>query len=168
MVPGLEPREALERLRKFKEEFSVHKRKYESYYSGETLFGLPHTQYPALKKTESEIELLDKLYSLYSKVKDTISKWKEVPWTEITQEIDKMVEATETYGRDCARLPGQLKGWTAYKEPKGELDEMTEVLPLVASLAKPSIVERHWLEICDIFKTEIPYNKENFCLKDLL
>jgi dynein heavy chain len=111
MVPGLEPRDALERLRKFKEEFSVHKRKFDSYFSGETLFGLPHTSYPELKKTETEIELLDKLYILYSKVKDTISKWKDVPWTEITQEIDKMVEATEIYARDCARLPGSLKSW---------------------------------------------------------
>jgi dynein heavy chain len=84
MVPGIEPKDALERLRKFKEEFSVHKRKYDSFFSGETLFGLPHTNYPELKKTESEIELLDKLYSLYSKVKSTIGTWKEVPWTEIT------------------------------------------------------------------------------------
>jgi dynein heavy chain, axonemal len=45
---------------------------------------------------------------------------------------------------------------------------MTEVLPLVWGLAKPSIMERHWLEICDLFKTEIPYNKETFCLRDLL
>lgn len=79
-----------------------------------------------------------------------------------------MVEATEVFARDCARLPGSLKSWQAYKELKVEIDEMTEVLPLVYGLAKPSIMERHWLEICDIFKTEIPYNKETFCLRDLL
>jgi len=39
--------------------------------------------------------LLDKLYSLYSKVKDTIGKWREIPWSEIKNEIEKMVETIE-------------------------------------------------------------------------
>jgi len=168
MVPGLEPRDALERLRKFTEEFSVRKRKFDSQFAGETLFGLPHTPYPELMKTEQQIELLDKLYSLYSKVKDTIAKWKEVPWTDILVEIDKMVETTETFSRDCARLPGQLKTWGAYKELKTELDEMTEVLPLISAMAKPSIRDRHWDEVCEIMKKDIPYTSENFILKDLL
>ena len=86
--------------------------------AGETLFGLPHTPYPLLVKTASEIELLDKLYGLYSKVKDTIGKWREIPWTDIVAEIDKMVDTTETFGRDCSRLPGVLKSWEAYKELK--------------------------------------------------
>lgn len=94
-VPGLEPREALNRLRMFSDEYSIRKRKYDSYFSGETLFGLPHTQYPLLVKTANEIELLDKLYSLYSKVKDTISKWREIPWSEIVNEIDKMIETID-------------------------------------------------------------------------
>jgi dynein heavy chain len=78
MVPGIEPKEALNRLRMFSDEYSVRKRKYDSYFSGETLFGLPHQSYPALEETRKEIELLDKLYNLYSKVKDTIGKWKEI------------------------------------------------------------------------------------------
>jgi len=94
-VPGLEPREALNRLRQFSEEYSVRKRKYDSYYAGETLFGLPHTEYPLLTQTSSQIDLLDKLYSLYSKVKDTITKWREIPWTEISVEIDKLIETVD-------------------------------------------------------------------------
>ena len=35
---------------------------------------------------------------------------------------------------------------------------MTEILPLIKELAKDSIRERHWQEICDITgRTEIPY-----------
>jgi dynein heavy chain len=94
-VPGLEPREALNRLRQFSDEYSVRKRKYDSYYAGETLFGLPHTEYPLLTQTASQIDLLDKLYSLYSKVKDTIAKWREIPWTEISVEIDKLIETVD-------------------------------------------------------------------------
>jgi dynein heavy chain len=41
-VPGIEPKEALNRLRMFSDEYSIRKRKFDSYYAGETLFGLPH------------------------------------------------------------------------------------------------------------------------------
>ena len=166
-VAGLEPREALNRLRMFSDEYSVRKRKFDSYYEGETLFGLPHTPYPLLVKTANEIELLDKLYGLYSKVKDTIGKWREIAWTDVIAEIDKMVDTTETFARDCARLPGVLKSWEAYKELKQEIDDMTEILPLVKSLAKESIRPRHWDEVCVLVKQEIPYTSEVFTLSQL-
>lgn len=166
-VKGLVPREALNRLRMFSDEYSVRKRKYDSYFSGEILFGLPHTQYPLLTKTASEIELLDKLYSLYSKVKDTITKWREIPWTEISIEIDKLIETVDQFGRDCSKLPGVLKQWDAYKEMKQEIDEMTDILPLIQQLAKPSIRDRHWNEVIDYVKEDIPYSSETFSLQKL-
>lgn len=88
------------------------------------MFGLNHKQYPKLEQIKNDIDLLDKLYSLYSKVKDSIGKWHDIPWIEITQEIDKMNEAIENFGRDCMRLPGQLKQWGAYKELKAEIEKM--------------------------------------------
>lgn len=42
MVKGIAPREALNRLRLFREEYDIRNKKYESYHAGETLFGLPH------------------------------------------------------------------------------------------------------------------------------
>ena len=107
------------------------KRRFDSYNAGETLFGLPHQSYPALEETRKEIELLDKLYNLYSKVKDTIAKWKDINWVDINTEIDKMMETIDQFGRDCMKLPGVLKNWDAYKELKQEIDDYTEVLPLV-------------------------------------
>jgi len=41
-VQGIEPREALNRLRMFADEYSIRKRKFDSYHAGEKLFGLPH------------------------------------------------------------------------------------------------------------------------------
>ena len=168
MVPGIEPKEALNRLRMFSDEYSVRKRKYDSYFAGETLFGLPHQSYPALEETRKEIELLDKLYNLYSKVKDTIEKWREVLWTEIQNEIGKMMEQIDVFSRDCMKLPGVLKTWDAYKELKQEIDDMTEILPLVESLAKPSIRPRHWDEIISMTKEDIPYASETFSFSQLL
>ena len=82
-------------------------------------------------------------------------------------EIDKMVDTTDTFARDCSRLPGVLKSWEAYKELKQEIDDMTEILPLVKSLAKESIRPRHWDEIIVLVKQDIPYTSETFNLSQL-
>ena len=168
MVAGIAPREALNRLRIFSEEYQVRKRRFESYNSGETLFGLPHQSYPALDQTAKEIELLEKLYNLYSKVIETIANWKIISWLEIPNEIDKMIDMIEQFGRDCTRLPGVLKGWDAYKELKQEVEDMTNILPLVKELSKPSIRDRHWDEIIEMTQKDIPYKSESFTLNQLL
>jgi dynein heavy chain len=75
MQADLSPGEALNKLKDFKEQFSVHNRKFKSYNSGEKLFALPNQSYPALVKTQNELDKLDKLYTLYLKVTETITKW---------------------------------------------------------------------------------------------
>ena len=42
MVANIEPKEALNRLKMFSEEYQVRERKFNSYFAGETLFALPH------------------------------------------------------------------------------------------------------------------------------
>jgi len=44
---------------------------------------------------------------------------------------------------------------------------MIELLPLVEGLAKDSIRDRHWEILIDLTKHDIPYNQENFTLKQL-
>ena len=168
MVAEIEPKEALNRLKMFSEEYQVRERKYNSYFAGETLFGLPHQDYPELTATKNEIELLDKLYSLYSKVKETMGRWREIPWYEVQNEIDKMTEQVEAFGRDCMRLPGRLKSWDAYKELKQEIDDMTDILPLIEALTKESIKDRHWDYINELTGKDIPYKSEQFILANLI
>ena len=45
---------------------------------------------------------------------------------------------------------------------------MTESLPLVEALAKPSIRPRHWDEVIGLTKEDIPYASESFSLQQLL
>jgi dynein heavy chain len=151
-VPGIEPREALSRLAIFKEEYSIKKRKYDSYHAGETLFGLPNQKYKDLEIINDEIVQLDKLYMLYSKVKDNIAKFKEVAWVDVKEEIQKMSDQMEIFDRDCRQLPGKLKSWDAYKELKQEIEDMAEIIPLVEALAKESIRPRHWEAIIELCK----------------
>lgn len=168
MVTGIEPKEALNRLRMFQDEFSIRNRKFNSYNSGEVLFGLPNQSYPDLERTSKEIELLDKLYNLYSKVKDTMARWKDIPWSEIQVEYQNMVDQTETFDKDCAKLPKVLRTWDAYKELKQQIEDFSQIIPLVEALAKPSIRPRHWEQIMEMTKEEIPYDSEQFVLSQLL
>lgn len=108
-IPGIAPREALNRLREFSDEYSIRKRRFDSYNAGETLFGLPNKQYPELENTEKQLKLLEQLYSLYQKVNDTIARWRDFPWSTIEEEITRMDEAIETFSKDTTRLPGNLK-----------------------------------------------------------
>ena len=167
-VPGIEPKVALYRLKMFQEEYLIRERKFNSYNGGEILFGLPNQQYPELEETKKQIELFDKLYNLYSKVKDTLARWKDIVWTDIVEEIGNMTEQIEQFSKDCAKLPGVLKSWAAYKEMKQEIDDMSEIIPLVEGLAKDSIRNRHWDEIIEITKEEIPYEEETFNFEQLM
>lgn len=168
MVKGIEPKEALNRLKQFSEEYSIRKRKYDTFYAGETLYGLPHQQYAELEDIQKKIELLEKLYNLYSKVKDTIAKWKEYQWADVGEEIEKMTESIEQFAKDCKKLPGSLKSWDAFKELRQEIDEMTDIIPLIDALSKPTIKDRHWEEIIELSNTQIEYQAENFNLDMLL
>ena len=42
--------------------------------------------------------------------------------------MKNMVEVIEQFAKDCAKLPGPLKQWAAYKELKQEIDDMNTLL----------------------------------------
>lgn len=67
--------------------FDVRRRKWVNYENGEKLFGLSVTQYPGLEKTEKEIAMLDKLYSLYVNVITTIRGYGDYFWVDVVENI---------------------------------------------------------------------------------
>lgn len=92
MVAGLDPMEAVDRLKKFQQMFEVRKRKWEAYSQGEELFGLSVTQYPELESTEKEVQMLDRLYSLYVTVISTIKGYGDYFWVDVVEQVDAMAE----------------------------------------------------------------------------
>lgn len=156
----------------FTEEYNIRDRKYQSYYDGETLFGLPHQDYPSLTKVKDEITRLDKLYGLYTKVNQQNDSWKDFQWSSINDQIQQMTDSVEAFQRDMQRLPGALKEKQAFNDLKTTINDMNEIIPLIQGLSKNSIKERHWLEIMELpqFNKEhpIPYQDENMTLKNVM
>lgn len=159
MVPNLDAMEAADRLRKFKQTFDVNKGKWDNYSSGEELFGLAVTKYPELEDIQEKILNLDKLYSLYVSVIQTIRGYGDVLWTDVVANIEDMSNAVNGFQARVKTLPKALRDWPAYKDCRKIIEDFLELLPLVQSLTDPAVLDRHWTEMRTITKAEIPFEQ---------
>lgn len=71
----------------FQSQFEELWERFETYNSGESLFGIDQTEYPALEKRKRELTLLQKLYNLYLHVNRTIDGYYQIPWNEINIDV---------------------------------------------------------------------------------
>eukprot|EP00327_Prymnesium_parvum_P015479 CAMPEP_0113272674 /NCGR_PEP_ID=MMETSP0008_2-20120614/23450_1 /TAXON_ID=97485 /ORGANISM="Prymnesium parvum" /LENGTH=4484 /DNA_ID=CAMNT_0000122153 /DNA_START=48 /DNA_END=13502 /DNA_ORIENTATION=+ /assembly_acc=CAM_ASM_000153 len=169
-VPGLPPMDANERLRKFQRLYEERERKWEAYVAGEQLFGLPITQYPELEKTKGELELLEKLYNLYTTVLTTVADYNDLPWMEVQrpETIEMMSKKMEEFQAACKRMPKDLRGWDAYIELKKTVDDFLGSLPLVHQLAHHALRPRHWNHLMELTGKQLNVQAETFKLSTLL
>ena len=58
-------------------------RKFQTYSGGEDLFGMPVTPYPDVTRIRKELNLLQKLYSLYNAVMDSVDGYFDILWVEV-------------------------------------------------------------------------------------
>ena len=162
MVPNLDAMDAADRLRKFKQTFEVNKSKWDNYASGEELFGLAVTKYPELEDIQDKISNLDKLYSLYVSVIQTIQGYGDVLWTDVVANIDEMSNAVNAFQARAKTLPKALRDWPAYKDCRTTIDNFLELLPLVQALTDPAVSDRHWVELINITGADLPYQHVSF------
>mmetsp|Transcript_13743 Transcript_13743/g.31844 ORF Transcript_13743/g.31844 Transcript_13743/m.31844 type:complete len:4493 (+) Transcript_13743:136-13614(+) len=168
MVPALPPMEAAERLKKFQRLYQERERKWISYSEGEQLFGLPVTHYPELQQTKKELDLLEKLYSLYVAVVQTVGGYSETLWVDVVSGIKEMGDEVNTYQNQCKKLPRALKEWSAYETLKTQIDEFLEVLPLLQQLSNKAMRPRHWEQVMQLCDKRINMDPEACRLADLL
>ena len=168
MVPGVAPMEADERLRKFQRLFEERERKWTAYSEGQKLFGLPVTEYPELVKTKQELQLLEKLYGLYTEVINTVSDFKEVLWADVKDELDMMTTKISEFQNGCKKMPKALREWDAFIEMKKTIDDFLESLPMVQDLTHQGMRDRHWTALEKVCGQELPVHSETFKLSGLL
>ena len=169
-VPGLPPLEASERLKKFQRLYEERARKYEAYNAGEQLFGLPITDYPDLHQTKQELELLDKLYGLYTNVLTTVADYNDFHWADVclAENMEMMTKKMEDFQGACKRMPKDLRAWDAFIELKKTVDDFLESLPLVHMLAHPAMRDRHWNSLQTLTGKELNTTSDTFKLSTLL
>ncbi|XP_040833581.1 dynein heavy chain 5, axonemal [Ochotona curzoniae] len=166
MASGLKPQEASDRLIVFQNQFDNIYRKYITYTGGEELFGLPVTQYPQLLEIKKQLSLLQKIYTLYNSVIETVNSYHEVLWSEMN--IEKINSELLEFQNRCRKLPRALKDWQAFLDLKKIIDEFSECCPLLESMASKAMMERHWQRIAAVTGHSLDVGSETFKLRNIM
>lgn len=148
MVEGISAKEASDRVFFFQSRFDDLWRKFEMYESGERLFGLPVTDYPILHTRKRELNLLNRLYSLYVIVLKTVDAYFEIPWTEI--DIEEITAELADFQAKCRRLPKAMQTWNAYIELKKKVDDFNDTCPILELMTSPGMKQRHWDKMSEL------------------
>ena len=102
---------------------------------------------------------------LYIDVVETMDVYRNILWTDCVAQLETMTAKVTEYEARCKKLPKSLRSWEAYRSLSKDIEDFTNILPLLQDLSKSSIKPRHWAEVRDI--TGIKFNIETGKLKDL-
>ncbi|KAM4704637.1 dynein axonemal heavy chain 5 [Rhinophrynus dorsalis] len=166
MVVGLAPQEASDRLIMFQNRFDNLYRKYITYTGGEELFGLQVTQYPQLLEIKKQLNLLQKLYSLYNNVIDTVNGYYDILWSDVN--IEKINSELLEFQNRCRKLPRALKEWQAFLDLKKTIDDFSECCPLLELMSNKAMMARHWKRITDVTGHAFDVENETFKLRNIM
>ncbi|EEB13574.1 ciliary dynein heavy chain, putative [Pediculus humanus corporis] len=166
LVPGLAAREASDRVTLFQMRFDDLWERYERYANGERLFGLPLSDYPTLFERKKQMNLLNKLYSLYVQVMRSIDGYNNLLWADIDIDVIN-AELTEFQNR-CRKLPKGMKDWPAFIELKKKIDDFNETCPLLEMMANKAMKDRHWIRLSKLLGYEFDVESETFLLKNVM
>uniref|UniRef100_A0A8C6MZK3 Dynein, axonemal, heavy chain 5 n=1 Tax=Mus spicilegus TaxID=10103 RepID=A0A8C6MZK3_MUSSI len=166
MASGLKPQEASDRLIIFQNQFDNIYRKYITYTGGEELFGLPVTPYPQLLEIKRQLNLLQKIYSLYNNVIETVNSYQDTLWSDVN--IEKINNELLEFQNRCRKLPRALKDWQAFLDLKKTIDDFSECCPLLEYMASNAMVERHWQRITALTGHSLDVGNETFKLRNIM
>lgn len=159
LVRGISAKEASSRVFAFEERFQNLWILFETYATGEKLFGLPITDYPILHQRKKEFVLLLKLYSLYLTVLETINGYNDAVWSDIN--IENIGAEIMDYQLRCRSLPKGMQNWAAYIDLNKKIDDFNELCPLLDLMTKDGMKERHWKALEALMSYEFKINDPN-------
>ncbi|KAG7159115.1 Dynein heavy chain 5, axonemal-like 1 [Homarus americanus] len=191
MVPGLDPRDASDRLIISQNRFDTLWRKHSSYSVGEELFRLPRSEFPELAQIRKELNLLQKLYKLYNDVIDRVTSYYDIPWDFCQTHHFKMKNGpslikelifSKTYAQNdtavkespnnmvkvCRKLPKGLKEWPAFNTLKKTIDDFNDMCPLLELMSNKAMKPRHWQRIAEVINRPLEVDSDNFCLRNIM
>ncbi|KAI0211059.1 Dynein heavy chain 8, axonemal [Lamellibrachia satsuma] len=166
MVDGIAPAEASERLSIYQSLFDDLWSKFGTYSAGESLFGMPSTEFQCLHKIKKELNLLQKLYNLYNAVMVSINGYYEIMWVEV--DIEKInVELLDFQSR-IRKLPKGLKEWQAFLDLQKKIDDFNESCPLLELMANKAMKPRHWDRMSALTGHKFDLDSDTFALKNIM
>ncbi|XP_019501740.1 PREDICTED: dynein heavy chain 5, axonemal [Hipposideros armiger] len=166
MASGLKPQEASDKLVMFQNQFDNIYRKYITYTGGEELFGLPVTQYPQLLEIKKQLNLLQKIYTLYNSVIETVNNYHDILWSEVN--IEKITSELLEFQNRCRKLPRASKDWQAFLDLKRTIEDFSECCPLLEHMGNKAMTDRHWERIAALTGHSLDVRNETFKLRNIM
>ncbi|KAJ3299892.1 Dynein heavy chain 10, axonemal [Borealophlyctis nickersoniae] len=155
----------LELLKESKDTAAAFLAKRENLVTAEKLFNLTITSYPELFELENEIKELEKIYELYTEVKDAINSWSTTLWSNL--DINVLNKGIETFSTRLKRLPKELKQLPPYNVVAEKIVTFKDSIPLFSDLKNEALRERHWKRLMEITGKTFDMNPETFTLEKL-
>ncbi|ORX45970.1 hypothetical protein BCR36DRAFT_332447 [Piromyces finnis] len=140
-------------------------KKRENLITAEKLFDLTITSYPKLFELESQIKLLDKIYSLYSEVQESIKDWSTTLW--INLDIVVLNKGIDSFNHRLKTMPKELKQQPPYNVVAEKIMAFKNSIPLYVDLKNEALRERHWKKLMEITGKNFDMNPETFTLEKL-
>lgn len=159
---GIQKKHIFWQVFQFEERFQNLWIQFDTYATGEKLFGLPITDYPILHQRKKEFVLLLKLYSLYLTVLETIDGYNDEKWSDIN--IENIGAEIMDYQLRCRSLPKGMQNWNAYIDLNKKIDDFNELCPLLELMTKDGMKERHWNALQELMSYEFKIDDPNTTL----
>jgi dynein heavy chain len=137
----------------------------------ETLFDLERSIYKELKECSVELVNLKKMWDLIALIDMQFESWRSTLWENIdTDLLTTLIK--DMQAKQCNPTQPQnkdIKNYRAFQALNERVKNMNTILPLIAQLHSPFMLERHWRRLeSKIVKKPIPFKSEKFCLADLI
>ncbi|KAJ3018931.1 Dynein heavy chain 10, axonemal [Thoreauomyces humboldtii] len=155
----------LQLLKEAKDTIAVFHARKEDLVRAEKLFNLTITSYPELHDLEVEVKELDKIYELYTEVKEAIGSWSTTLWANL--DIGILNKGMEMFALRLKRLPKELKQLSPYNVVAEKILTFKDSIPLFSDLKNEALRERHWKKLMDITGKSFDMNPDTFTLERL-
>ena len=116
--------------------------------NAQNLFGLDVKPYSTLQTLQSELDILDKIYSFFVTFKEFQDSMANCLWSDL--DILALQKGAEDFDKQAKRFPKDLKENYTFKKVEERLSNFKDALPLVVSLKNDAMKTRHWQKLMDV------------------
>lgn len=155
----------LEGLKAAKEALTKYLGQRENLVTAEKLFNLSITSYPGLFEVESQIKDLEKVYGLYTEVKESIDQWSKTLWVNLDTGV--LTKGVDAFSIRLKKFPAELKQLAPYNIVAQKVNTFKDSIPLFIDLKNEALRERHWKKLMEMTGRTFDMSPDTFTLGKL-
>jgi dynein heavy chain len=163
--PGLDLDVGIELVAEYYKELGELTKKKQELVNAENLFNLPITVYPELAEEQASLDKLNKVYHLYTELKDFMGTMSSMLWAEL--DISQLSKGVEELEKKFKRFPKELKEIPTYTAVSQRLAAFKESIPLILNLKNEAMRPRHWEELMKETGVKFTIDPKTFTLSSL-